>query len=103
MKQTKKTNKVTKKMSFTEVIQNNPEAIGILFNRGMHCIGCGMATIETLEEGALAHGLDPDELVDEINKSSLEKTSEKTSKNTIDSRKAKNLNTKNKLNKDKKK
>jgi hybrid cluster-associated redox disulfide protein len=68
----KKSEKVTKKMNFMEIIEKNPESIGILFNRGMHCIGCGMASMETLEEGALAHGLDPDKLVDEIN-SSIEK------------------------------
>jgi hybrid cluster-associated redox disulfide protein len=84
-----KNNKVTKKMNFMEVIEKNPEAIGILFNRGMHCIGCGMASMETLEEGALAHGLDPDELVDEIN-------------SLIDTKKGKSLKTKNKINKNRK-
>ncbi|MFA5258919.1 MAG: DUF1858 domain-containing protein [Candidatus Pacearchaeota archaeon] len=67
-KQTKKS-EINKNMNFMEIIEKNPEAFGILFRRGMHCIGCGMAASETLEEGAIAHGIDPDELVSEINNS----------------------------------
>ncbi|VVB77627.1 Uncharacterised protein [uncultured archaeon] len=80
MKKQKKSNKITKKMSFLEIIEKNPDAAEVLFNRGMHCIGCGMARIENLEEGALAHGLDPDEIVNEINKKS--KNISKKKKNT---------------------
>lgn len=59
--------KITKKMSFAEIMEKCPEAGEILFNNGMHCIGCAMAIDETLEQGALAHGLEPDKIVDEIN------------------------------------
>ena len=59
--------KVTKDMSFNEIIQKNPDSIGILMERGMHCIGCPMSAGETLEEGAYAHGIDPDLLISEIN------------------------------------
>lgn len=62
------TEKINKKMSFTEIIQKNPDAADVLMNNGMHCIGCGMATAETLEEGAAAHGIDADKIVDEVNK-----------------------------------
>jgi len=64
----KKSKTINKKMSFTEIMEKAPEAGEVLFNSGMHCIGCGMAAYETLEQGAMAHGLDPDKLVDEINK-----------------------------------
>jgi len=60
--------KINKKMSFSEIMEKSPEAGEVLFNSGMHCVGCGMAAFETLEQGAMAHGLDPDKLVDEINK-----------------------------------
>ncbi len=63
-----KENKITKEMTFSEIVEKAPESIEILFNNGMHCIGCGMAGMETLEQGALAHGLDPEKLVVEINK-----------------------------------
>jgi hybrid cluster-associated redox disulfide protein len=76
-KKTKKSNrKITKDMNFVEILEKNPDAFEILFRKGMHCIGCGMAGSETLEEGALIHGLDPDKLVSEINK-----TNKKVKKN----------------------
>jgi hybrid cluster-associated redox disulfide protein len=62
-----KKNKITKEMSFSEIMEKNPEAIGILLENGMHCIGCPMAMQETLEEGAIAHGIDPKKLTEEIN------------------------------------
>ena len=62
-----KKEKVTKNMTFNEILQKNPESVMVLLEKGMHCIGCGMAGFETLEQGALAHGLDPDELVKELN------------------------------------
>ncbi len=34
------------------------------FNLG--CLGCGGAEHETIEKGAMAHGLDPEELLKEI-------------------------------------
>jgi hybrid cluster-associated redox disulfide protein len=69
----KKTEKsINKKMSFAQIMQDNPDAIEILLEKGMHCIGCPMSMQETLEQGALAHGLNPDELVKEINKKTNE-------------------------------
>jgi hybrid cluster-associated redox disulfide protein len=59
---------INKKMTFSEVLEKAPESIEVLFTNGMHCIGCGMAGMESLEDGALAHGLDPDKIVEEINK-----------------------------------
>ena len=60
-------NKITKEMSFSEIIEKHPKAIEILLGKGMHCIGCPMAQMESLEQGALAHGLDADEIVKELN------------------------------------
>ena len=63
-----KSAKITKKMTFVEILKKNPEAGYILSEKGLHCIGCGMAMYETLEQGAIMHGLDPDKLVKELNK-----------------------------------
>ena len=62
-----KPKKITKQISFAKLMQEHPEAIEILLEKGMHCIGCPMSTGENLEQGAIAHGLDPDELVKELN------------------------------------
>lgn len=68
--------KITKKMSFAEILKKNPNSAEILFNNGMHCIGCAMAMTESLEQGAMAHGLDADKIVNEIN-SSIKKDKKK--------------------------
>ena len=39
----------------------------ILLNIGMHCLGCPSSQMETIEEAAMVHGIDPDALVKEIN------------------------------------
>ncbi|HNT30200.1 MAG TPA: hypothetical protein PKL83_04590 [bacterium] len=41
-----------------------------MMRHGLHCIGCHVATWESLEQGALAHGLAPEKveaMVKEIN------------------------------------
>jgi len=63
----KQNKKITKDMNFIEVLETKPEAGEILFRNGMHCVGCAMSMYETLEQGAMAHGLDPDKIVDELN------------------------------------
>lgn len=39
----------------------------VLFGIGMHCLGCPSSQMETLEEAAMVHGKDPDELVAQLN------------------------------------
>lgn len=65
--------KVTKKMSFSELIDKYPDSIEVLLDSGMHCFGCAMASFETIEQGCIAHGLNPDEIVAKINKKLGEK------------------------------
>jgi len=60
--------KITKNISFTELLEKYPESVEVLMESGMHCLGCPMATEENLEQGAVAHGIDVDELIDKINK-----------------------------------
>ena len=63
----KKENKISKKMTFSEIMQKHPEAMMFLMEKGMHCFGCAMASFETLEQGCMSHGLDVDKIVDELN------------------------------------
>ncbi len=62
-----KPKEITKKTLFTEILEQ-PDLIEILLEEGMHCIGCPMATEETIEQGAVAHGMDPDKLIKKLNK-----------------------------------
>lgn len=62
--------KVTKDMTFGELIRKFPKSGAILAGYGLHCIGCHIATVETLEQGARAHGLgdkEIDRMIKEIN------------------------------------
>lgn len=59
--------KITKDMGITETVRNYPETIEVFFSFGMGCIGCAAANFESIEEGAMAHGIDPDEIVAKLN------------------------------------
>ncbi|MBQ9365556.1 MAG: DUF1858 domain-containing protein [Schwartzia sp.] len=58
---------VTKDMSIMEVVQKYPETIEVFMNSGMGCIGCAAAHFENIEQGALAHGIDIDSLMQGLN------------------------------------
>ena len=59
---------VTKDMSFGEVLHKFPQTFPVFSKYGMHCIGCSMSAFETIEQGALAHGIDVKKFVDDLNK-----------------------------------
>lgn len=39
----------------------------ISFRNRNHCLGCPSSQMETIEEAAMVHGVDPDGLVEDIN------------------------------------
>ena len=55
--------KVTKDTMIGDLLQIDQNVAPLLFNIGMHCLGCPSSQMETIEEAALVHGLDPDDLV----------------------------------------
>lgn len=59
---------VTKDMLIGQIVQSNADYIPVLLNAGMHCLGCPSAQGESLEEACMVHGIDVDELVEELNK-----------------------------------
>ncbi len=59
--------KITKDMSFIKAIQAHPKAAEVLSKYEMGCIGCMGAAGETIEQGAIAHGVDVDKLLKELN------------------------------------
>ena len=63
--------KITRKSLIGEIITNYPQAVEILQEHGMHCVGCHVATWETLEQAAKSHHIDVDALVNAV--SELEK------------------------------
>ena len=59
--------KVTKNMGIIEIVQNHPESLEVFAKYGLGCIGCAAARFENLEAGAKVHGVDPEQMVAEIN------------------------------------
>jgi len=59
--------RVHEKMSFSELLEEYPEAADELFASGMHCVGCPVARFETIEQGASMHGIDTEQLIKKIN------------------------------------
>ncbi|MPM27088.1 hypothetical protein SDC9_73593 [bioreactor metagenome] len=60
--------KITKDTGIIDAVQQHPEIIEVFQNYGLGCIGCMAAHYETIGQGAGAHGLDVDALVEDINK-----------------------------------
>jgi len=58
---------LNKDMTIAEAIKIKPQIAGLLMSKGMHCLGCVIAAGETLEQAAEVHGLNPDELIKELN------------------------------------
>lgn len=60
-------NKITKEMTFGQVLSKYPQTVETFFRYGMHCFGCHIAVEETIEQGAYAHGVDIDALIKDLN------------------------------------
>lgn len=59
--------KVTGQTMIGELLQIDASIAPMLLNIGMHCLGCPSSQMETIEEAAMVHGMDPDALVSDIN------------------------------------
>ena len=49
-----------------EIVENRPQAMPAFQAIGMHCMGCALASGETLEQACAVHGVDPDEFIEEL-------------------------------------
>ncbi|MCL2630192.1 MAG: DUF1858 domain-containing protein [Firmicutes bacterium] len=60
---------ITKDMLIIDALkQGNVEAMAeVLYGFGMHCLGCKLASGETLEQAAAVHGVDIDLMLEALN------------------------------------
>ena len=58
---------VTKDTMIGELLQIDENIAPMLLGIGMHCLGCPSSQMETIAEAAMVHGIEPDDLVDDIN------------------------------------
>jgi hybrid cluster-associated redox disulfide protein len=59
---------ILKQNTIEEVVNNYPETTMVFMRHGLHCVGCHVSAFETIEEGAMAHGINVDALVADLNK-----------------------------------
>ena len=59
--------KIEKTTKIGELLENAPEKAEILLNAGMHCLGCPASQEETIEEACMVHGIDVEDILNELN------------------------------------
>ena len=59
---------ITKEMTIGLILKIKPEVAPILMGMGMHCLGCPASQGESLEEAAMVHGMNIEDLMAEIAK-----------------------------------
>jgi len=57
---------ISKDMTFFELMRTYPDSIKVLQKYNLGCIGCMGAQNESLEQGARAHGLDIETLLNDL-------------------------------------
>ncbi len=50
-------------MTFGEVLEKYPETAQVMLSHGLHCVGCHIASYETIKQGAKAHGMTDKQIV----------------------------------------
>jgi hybrid cluster-associated redox disulfide protein len=54
-------------MAIGEIVQKWPQTVPVFLKHGLMCFGCAVARFENLEQGAVAHGIDVDALLKDLN------------------------------------
>ena len=59
--------RITKDMLVTDAMMLNPMVAPVLMQAGMYCFSCPASMGETIEEAAMVHGFDVDDILEAIN------------------------------------
>lgn len=59
--------KLSGDMIIADILELDRETIPIFMNNGLHCLGCSMASGETIEEACIVHGIDLESLLQQLN------------------------------------
>ncbi|MDL2301594.1 DUF1858 domain-containing protein [Lachnospiraceae bacterium OttesenSCG-928-D06] len=54
---------ITKDMTIGQLLAENPNVAPVLLEIGMHCLGCPASQGETIEQAAMVHGINVDDLL----------------------------------------
>ncbi len=63
---------ISSDMTIAEVVQKHPYSVPVFLKHGLFCFGCAVARFENIEQGAIAHGIDPEALIADLNKAVVE-------------------------------
>ena len=58
---------ITKEMTIGKVVTEHPETVRVFLAHGLMCVGCAAARFENILQGAMAHGIDVDALMTDLN------------------------------------
>ncbi len=58
---------ITKDTVIAEILNVAPDTAPLFLEMGMHCLGCVMASGETVGEACEVHGVNADEFITKIN------------------------------------
>ena len=59
--------KIKKTMTIDKILSIDENLTSVLMGFGLHCFGCPMSRMETLEQAAIVHGVDVDIMVEKLN------------------------------------
>lgn len=58
---------INKDMNLRDLLREYPDSAKIFAMYGIGCIGCALSAYETIEQGILAHGINIDEFMKDLN------------------------------------
>ena len=58
---------ITKEMNISEVVEQYPQTVQVFLRHGLMCVGCAIARFESVEQGAMAHGINVEALIKDLN------------------------------------
>ena len=59
---------ITEDMRIGETLQKYPQTLKVFLTHGLMCVGCAVARFENIRQGAEAHGISVDALIQDLNK-----------------------------------
>ena len=58
---------ITKDTILGDILDAAPQTAPIFLSIGMHCLGCPASRGETVEQACMVHGVDVDDLLQQVN------------------------------------
>ena len=57
---------ITRETVIGDIVEFDPETAAVFLDCGMHCIDCPVSRMESIEEACEVHGVDQDELIENL-------------------------------------